>query len=470
MFVVALYLCSGGGGGAEHFDQQRRDQIKEQSPAVSKVMTKLGKIQACSTARQMCGARDGYFEGDLLVGRNTGVGGDLKVLGSIQDVTDLSVLRTLSVNGMANINNISVSSNLSAKSSNAMLGRMVSMDDVHLRGNLKSTGSNTRFESDAVVQGRLTNKGVTRIDGDVRVGLGLGAINVRGDTPIAFRGDVFTKKDQLVGGDAVVWGDVIVGRRTIVGKGNVTRRDQMVLGNHLIAGDANVGRSARVRKNAHVGGNVSVSNNVVVGSQAVVQGALKIPHGSLVVTEPGVDEIKSKGSQMRVKRNGGQGYTIFGNNGANSIAGPLHINGKLCTGTSCLDVNNVSRLLRLESFLNGRLDDLVRKSDSGFGSLSKQTVNVLSSLDKRFGDHDAVKKSTFGKLDNDDADAKLRIDKINTLYDSDTLHIDAVNQEDNMQDVRLERLEAAFNVLQNKTLNAMNTAVTTSCCPPEKEY
>eukprot|EP00798_Chlamydomonas_sp_ICE-L_P012878 gene12878-biopygen12818 len=273
-------------------------------------------------------------------------------------------------------------------------------------------GSNTRFESDAVVQGRLTNKGVTRIDGDVRVGLGLGAINVR---------------------------------HTIVGKDNVTRSDQIVLGNHVIAGDANVGRSARVRKNANVGGNVSVSNNVVVGSQAGVQGALKIPHGSLVVTEPGVDEIKSKGSQMRVKRNGGQGYTIFGNNGANAIAGPSVINGKLCTGTSCLDVNNVSRLLRLERFLNGRLDDLVRKSDSGFGSLSNQTVNVLSSLDKRFRDHDAVEKSTFGKLDNDDADEKLRIDKINTLYDSDTLHLDAVNQEDNMQDVRLERLEAAFN-------------------------
>lgn len=424
---------------------------------VSRVMTPFGAVRACGSANNVCGTRDGYFAGDLVVGENLGVAGDISVKGNLKEVTNVSILRALSVNGMANFDkDVSVGGRVTA--GGADIAGALTAGSANVRGALDvarlDVAGNARISGSAEVSRNVSSHaGVLSLSGAgyFQAGLGAGGNIVAG-------GDVMALGDHMTAGSVIAAGSVVAGRR-VVSNGDAAFNGSLTAnGGVQIRGDLGVKKTAKFGGALDVGQSVTVGGNVFAdGGRGVVvnNGAVRV--GAL----PAGAEGGALASGLHVERGNGR-RTSFPRSGDNLIDGTVLVGDKVCVGEECMNERTIAAFKGYPALFNGKIRDASAVSNTKLANLGKSFVSRfsdvvarMSKLGVRIGVNEAglvASRKVDAAMQENIAGAEVVLKR----HDDGIVRIDNRND---LQDVRLDTLERRLETLEGRMLGAVNAAM-----------
>eukprot|EP00798_Chlamydomonas_sp_ICE-L_P009587 gene9587-biopygen5791 len=233
-------------------DERMEMEIVSGAP-ISTIMTTMGSVRACGSVNTLCGTRDGYYAGNLIVGENMGVTGNINIHGSIKEVQDMSVLRALNVNGMAKLESVNMRSGEDLRViGEATVQKMTVEGDTHVGGTL-AVNKHVNMKGDAEVHGDMRGMKGVDVNNGVRVGQ---TFHVKGD--VFLNKSCMHEDDFYTMGSAGAMGDMLTGKNLGTGK------DHIVAGSGVVAGSTMVGRNLDVADNMDVLTNVSIGGDLNV--------------------------------------------------------------------------------------------------------------------------------------------------------------------------------------------------------------
>jgi len=473
-----MYLHSGG-WGRESFDATNSDALgairsssgsKDERMAmemvsgapISTIMTPMGSVRACGSVNTLCGTRDGYYAGNLIVGENMGVTGNININGSIKEVQDMSVLRALNVNGMAKLESVNLRSGEDLRViGDATVQKMTVEGDTHVGGTL-AVDKHVNMKGDAEVHGDMRGMKGVDVNNGVRVGK---TFHVKGD--VFLNKSCMHEDDLYTMGSAGAMGDMLVGKNLGTGK------DHIVAGSGVVAGSTMVGRNLDVADNMDVLTNVSIGGDLNVSQGANLKGNVSLigPGGSVYVTGGSVLLGARKGATppdtrgVHVRRLNGK-TTSFCVDKHNVIDGDTMLQGDICWGGGnnlCLNEPKIVDLLNLENLMSTSISNAERviRNDrelrtSGANSLFVRASNDMSS-------HENVFSSDTKNLGEFDRRARSDLTSHGEKQELQKLAIVRVDNKNKVQESRLTRLEALLKRVELRAFNILKDSATNAC-------
>ena len=473
-----MYLHSGG-WGRESFDATNSDALgairsssgsKDERMAmemvsgapISTIMTPMGSVRACGSVNTLCGTRDGYYAGNLIVGENMGVTGNININGSIKEVQDMSVLRALNVNGMAKLESVNLRSGEDLRViGDATVQKMTVEGDTHVGGTL-AVDKHVNMKGDAEVHGDMRGMKGVDVNNGVRVGK---TFHVKGD--VFLNKSCMHENDLYTMGSAGAMGDMLVGKNLGTGK------DHIVAGSGVVAGSTMVGRNLDVADNMDVLTNVSIGGDLNVSQGANLKGNVSLigPGGSVYVTGGSVLLGARKGATppdtrgVHVRRLNGK-TTSFCVDKHNVIDGDTMLQGDICWGGGnnlCLNEPKIVDLLNLENLMSTSISNAERviRNDrelrtSGANSLFVRASNDMSS-------HENVFSSDTKNLGEFDRRARSDLTSHGEKQELQKLAIVRVDNKNKVQESRLTRLEALLKRVELRAFNILKDSATNAC-------
>jgi len=473
-----MYLHSGG-WGRESFDATNSDALgairsssgsKDERMAmemvsgapISTIMTPMGSVRACGSVNTLCGTRDGYYAGNLIVGENMGVTGNININGSIKEVQDMSVLRALNVNGMAKLESVNLRSGEDLRViGDATVQKMTVEGDTHVGGTL-AVDKHVNMKGDAEVHGDMRGMKGVDVNNGVRVGK---TFHVKGD--VFLNKSCMHEDDLYTIGSAGAMGDMLVGKNLGTGK------DHIVAGSGVVAGSTMVGRNLDVADNMDVLTNVSIGGDLNVSQGANLKGNVSLigPGGSVYVTGGSVLLGARKGATppdtrgVHVRRLNGK-TTSFCVDKHNVIDGDTMLQGDICWGGGnnlCLNEPKIVDLLNLENLMSTSISNAERviRNDrelrtSGANSLFVRASNDMSS-------HENVFSSDTKNLGEFDRRARSDLTSHGEKQELQKLAIVRVDNKNKVQESRLTRLEALLKRVELRAFNILKDSATNAC-------
>eukprot|EP00798_Chlamydomonas_sp_ICE-L_P023483 gene23483-biopygen11158 len=426
-------------------------------------MTPMGSVRACGSVNTLCGTRDGYYAGNLIVGENMGVTGNININGSIKEVQDMSVLRALNVNGMAKLESVNLRSGEDLRViGDATVQKMTVEGDTHVGGTL-AVDKHVNMKGDAEVHGDMRGMKGVDVNNGVRVGK---TFHVKGD--VFLNKSCMHEDDLYTMGSAGAMGDMLAGKNLGTGK------DHIVAGSGVVAGSTMVGRNLDVADNMDVLTNVSIGGDLNVSQGANLKGNVSLigPGGSVYVTggsvllgegRKGATPPDTRG--VHVRRLNGK-TTSFCVDKHNVIDGDTILHDDICWGEGnnlCLNDPKTVHLLNLENFLSTSISNAERviRNDrelrtSGAHSLFVRASNDMSS-------HENVFSSDTKNLDEFDRRARSDLTSHGKKQELQKLAIVRVDNKNKVQESRLTRLEALLKRVEVRAFNILKDSATNAC-------
>jgi hypothetical protein len=420
-------------------------------------MTPFGAVRACGSASAVCGTRDGYYATDLVVGENMGVTGDILVKGDLAEVTNVSILRALSVNGMANFDgDVTVGGRLQAHDADVNKGSLFA-GTANVRGNLHAprldVGGNARVLGSVEV-----SRDISATDGVfAQSGVGYFGTDLGAGGSIVAMGDVKVGGNHIAARNVIVGGDIVSGQR--LGSGG-----DAVFGGSVAANDVEVKGALGVKKGVALRGALDVGQSVAVGGNILAEGAngLSVTNGAVRVgvLPPGADG-GALVPGVHVERGHGR-RTSFPRSGDSLVDGTLKIGSKMCVGAECLTDKTIAAFKGRPAVFNGRIREAVLV-------VTKKRVDLAASVANRFrGFAGRMNEMSVGVRANEVSLAAARSADAEMLLSMGQAEITLKKQDDtivwidnrnDLQDARLDALEKRLKAHDGRMLGAVQTAM-----------
>lgn len=442
-----------GTGSVEGFSDQPAG-----GAGVIGVMTPFGEVRtSCAYGKNdKCVAFDRYVPGNLVVGENAFVSGDVFIKGSLAEVVDANVTGNIRARGDVAFGSSSVGGPLHVKgdmdiSHDFVMNSATFTNGVNA-GSLDVGGTGTGAGAGAglsVGAGMSVDRGLNVGGGVSADGAGWFQLGVDSGGSLLAGAGVLAGRNLVATGGVHAYGDVITGKGLYAASCEVIG-GPCAVGTDMMAGSLSLD------------GDVNVSRDVKVGAALTSIGDVAVNgHDGLVTTFGGVSvggEHDTAGRGVTVLRAQSGGVTSFPVSGPSLVDGNLLIDGKICAGEACLSADDTNMINTYPAIFDGTLTDATTafndafnttsgKADSGFADAATRMDALLTRIDNG--------KGALAALVSEDKKIGAFIQAVRDRQIDHDRSFLRINKHDTIQEAWIKNLEGRLDALERSTLSVM---------------
>lgn len=417
------------------------------------VATPFGVVRtACKDGKdENCIAFDRYVPGNLVVGENSYISGDVRAKGSLAYVVDANATGNIRARGSVRLGGARAGGSLKVPNGGMDLSRDLVSGTATFRNGV-SAGSLGVSGAGAAIGGGMSVNGGFVVGGNVSANSGAGWFQLGAGTS----GRALAGADVLSGGNHAAAGGVRASSAVVAGTGIFADSCEVLGGPCAIESGMAAGSLA-------LGGNMKIGRSLSVASGLTSAGEVVAVNGQdgIVVSRGGVSiggEHPAAKRGMNVVRARGGGVTSFPVRGPSRIDGALLIDGRLCAGEACLGADDTVMINSYPATFGETLDGEITAFDGAFSSLSAAAdagLGDASASVDALGARTSANSAALAAVVREDKRIASLINGVHVRQADHERSFGRIDAHDTVQEKRIKYLEGRLDELERSTLSAM---------------